>query len=77
MFLLQTDNVPKYVTALAISPNGDVITGDSNGRIIVWSQDQSEAYVINHKSSEHLRHAHTVMNAYLFYQYYCIFHENS
>ncbi|KPJ20793.1 Echinoderm microtubule-associated protein-like 1 [Papilio xuthus] len=29
---------PKYVTCLAFNPNGDVLSGDSNGNIIVWGR---------------------------------------
>ncbi|XP_025089345.1 LOW QUALITY PROTEIN: echinoderm microtubule-associated protein-like 1 [Pomacea canaliculata] len=29
---------PKYVLCLAFSPNGDVLTGDSNGNIFIWGK---------------------------------------
>lgn len=29
---------PKYVTCMAFSASGDVITGDSNGSIIIWGR---------------------------------------
>ena len=29
---------PKYVTCLAFSDSGDVLTGDSNGSILMWSK---------------------------------------
>lgn len=29
---------PKYVTCLSFSHNGDVISGDSNGNIVIWSR---------------------------------------
>ena len=29
---------PKYVTCLAFSSNGDVITGDSNGNVFIWGR---------------------------------------
>ncbi|CAH1391210.1 unnamed protein product [Nezara viridula] len=29
---------PKYVTCIAFTPSGDVLSGDSNGNIIVWGR---------------------------------------
>ena len=29
---------PKYVTCLAFSSTGDVITGDSNGNVFIWGR---------------------------------------
>ena len=29
---------PKYVTCIAFDDNGNVVTGDSNGNIIVWAR---------------------------------------
>lgn len=29
---------PKYVTCLAFTQSGDVVSGDSNGNILVWSR---------------------------------------
>ena len=29
---------PKYVTTVTSLPNGDVMTGDSNGNILIWKQ---------------------------------------
>lgn len=29
---------PKYVTCICFNQNGDVISGDSNGNIIVWGR---------------------------------------
>ncbi|XP_013411002.1 echinoderm microtubule-associated protein-like 2 isoform X2 [Lingula anatina] len=52
------EDPPKFVTAIAFSANGDVITGDSSGRILVWSRDSADAYVINTRCSESMRRAH-------------------
>ncbi|XP_064641894.1 echinoderm microtubule-associated protein-like 4 isoform X3 [Lineus longissimus] len=52
------DEVPKYVTALAFNENGDVITGDSTGSLIVWSRDYENAYTRNHSFSMDLKHCH-------------------
>lgn len=38
MGLLEAREKPKYVTCLAFADNGDVLTGDSNGSISVWSK---------------------------------------
>lgn len=29
---------PKYVTCISFTQNGDVISGDSNGNVIVWGR---------------------------------------
>jgi microtubule-associated protein-like 1/2 len=29
---------PKYVTCLAFTQDGDVVSGDSNGNLIVWTR---------------------------------------
>jgi len=36
--LFETREKPKYVTCLAFADNGDVLTGDSSGNILVWSK---------------------------------------
>ncbi|XP_077290985.1 echinoderm microtubule-associated protein-like 2 isoform X2 [Arctopsyche grandis] len=38
MGIFENRDKPKYVTCLAFSPDGDVISGDSNGNIIVWGR---------------------------------------
>ena len=35
---MQKYEVPQFFTCLEFAPNGDVITGDSSGGIIVWSK---------------------------------------
>lgn len=57
---LQEEYTPKFVTSLAFSHQGDVIAGDSNGRILVWTRDQSDAFVLNKRLSEPMSHAHPV-----------------
>ena len=52
--------MPKFVTSLTFSSSGEVLTGDSNGRIVVWQSDHQEAYVYNHRLSEPMRAAHQV-----------------
>ena len=67
MCILQVDEIPKLVTSVVFGLNGDVITGDSSGRIVVWSKDNSEAFGINRKSSENMRHAHDVSTVELLF----------
>nr|XP_049700206.1 echinoderm microtubule-associated protein-like 2 isoform X6 [Helicoverpa armigera] len=38
MGVFETRDKPKYVTCLAFNHNGDVLSGDSNGNIIVWGR---------------------------------------
>ncbi|XP_045773907.1 echinoderm microtubule-associated protein-like 2 isoform X2 [Maniola jurtina] len=38
MGVFETRDKPKYVTCLGFNHNGDVISGDSNGNIIVWGR---------------------------------------
>ena len=60
------DDMPRFVTSVCFSAAGDVLTGDSNGCITVWSRDKSEAYVTNNQLSEAMKHAHNVRNTYVF-----------
>nr|KAG5700211.1 hypothetical protein BaRGS_011054 [Batillaria attramentaria] len=52
------DEVPKYVTAVCFGNNGDVITGDSTGRILVWSHDEENIFRIDKQASATMKHAH-------------------
>ena len=38
MGVFENRDKPKYVTCLAFNHLGDVITGDSNGNLIIWSR---------------------------------------
>ncbi|CAK1582473.1 unnamed protein product [Parnassius mnemosyne] len=38
MGVFESRDKPKYVTCLGFNPNGDVLSGDSNGNIIVWGR---------------------------------------
>lgn len=38
MGIFERHDKPKYVTCLAFTPFGDVVTGDSNGNIILWGR---------------------------------------
>lgn len=38
MGVFETREKPRYVTCVAFNQNGDVLTGDSNGNIIVWAR---------------------------------------
>lgn len=51
---------PRTVTALAFANNGDVITGDSDGQIMVWSRSSGDLYTAN-KTLTDLRAAHKVL----------------
>lgn len=33
-----TRDRPKYVTCLAFTQNGDVLSGDSNGSVVIWAR---------------------------------------
>ncbi|XP_046142601.1 echinoderm microtubule-associated protein-like 2 isoform X9 [Osmia bicornis bicornis] len=41
MGILESREKPRYFTCVAFSQNGDVLTGDSNGNIIVWGRGTS------------------------------------
>ena len=57
----QVDQIPNTVTSVAFGLGGDVITGDSGGRIFVWSRDSSsDAFVVDKHASDSLRRAHEV-----------------
>lgn len=43
---------------MSFSPSGDVVTADSEGRIIVWSKDETDAYTINEEFNGDLLRAH-------------------
>jgi len=51
MGLLEQRDKPKYVTCLAFADNGDVLSGDSNGSISIWSRGSTSILKI-------LRNAH-------------------
>lgn len=36
--LFDTRDKPRYVTCLAFSQTGDLITGDSNGNVFIWGR---------------------------------------
>lgn len=38
MGIFENRDKPRYVTCVAFNQNGDVLTGDSNGNIIVWAR---------------------------------------
>lgn len=38
MGIFESREKPRYVTCVAFNQNGDVLTGDSNGNIIVWGK---------------------------------------
>jgi len=60
VFIFQVDHIPNMVTSVAFGLGGDVITGDSSGRIFVWNKDSSDAFVVDKTSSENMRYAHEV-----------------
>nr|XP_034188135.1 echinoderm microtubule-associated protein-like 2 isoform X13 [Osmia lignaria] len=41
MGILESREKPRYFTCVAFSQNGDILTGDSNGNIIVWGRGTS------------------------------------
>jgi microtubule-associated protein-like 1/2 len=38
MGIFENRDKPKYVTCLAFTQSGDVVSGDSNGSIMVWGR---------------------------------------
>ncbi|CAD5115485.1 DgyrCDS4453 [Dimorphilus gyrociliatus] len=50
---------PSNVTAISFSPNGEVITADSEGRLLIWSKNDSDVYSINEEISKDLLRAHS------------------
>ena len=42
MGVFEMRDKPKYITAIAFSQNGDIITGDSNGNILFWTKNQNK-----------------------------------
>lgn len=48
------------VTSHAFSSTGDVITGDSNGSILVWTKDQDYVFKINKDMIGGMKAAHMV-----------------
>lgn len=50
--------IPNEVCSVAFSAKGDVLTGDSNGTITVWSPDVEYIFSVNHDLSESMRNAH-------------------
>jgi len=35
-----TRDRPKYVTCLAFTQNGDILSGDSNGSVVIWGRGE-------------------------------------
>ncbi|XP_046375826.2 echinoderm microtubule-associated protein-like CG42247 isoform X3 [Haliotis rufescens] len=46
------DDIPTHFTALAFSSTGEVITGDSNGSIMIWSRDNDNVFSLSRSDSE-------------------------
>ncbi|XP_046579491.1 echinoderm microtubule-associated protein-like CG42247 [Haliotis rubra] len=46
------DDIPTHFTAIAFSPSGEVITGDSNGSIMIWARDNDNIFSLNRSDSE-------------------------
>ena len=71
VLFFQVDHIPNMVTSLAFGAGGDVITGDSSGRIFVWSKDSTDAFVVDRMASESMRHAHEVLQCQCHCQCQC------
>ncbi|PVD36602.1 hypothetical protein C0Q70_03587 [Pomacea canaliculata] len=52
------DEIPKFVTAVCFGVNGEVITGDSTGSILVWQRDDSNIFTIDRQVSASMKEAH-------------------
>ena len=77
---------PKYVTCLAFSYTGDVITGDSNGNVFIWGrgynavtkvrnkyQYHTYAFFCNHQRKKVLNLDHLFFSFYLLAIFLCVF----
>ncbi|KAK6175613.1 hypothetical protein SNE40_014034 [Patella caerulea] len=52
------DGTPKLVTSLCFTPTGDVLTGDSDGSIVLWEKQADESFTCNRFLSDNMKHAH-------------------
>ena len=50
---------------MTFSHDGDVITGDSSGRVTVWKRDATDVFTVSYVSSESMRQAHTVSLSFM------------
>lgn len=46
MGIFESREKPRYVTCVAFNQNGDVLTGDSNGNIIVWGRGKIKRRIV-------------------------------
>ena len=42
-FYLQ-DEIPKSIYCVAFLPSGQVVTGDTNGNLMLWARDSTDAF---------------------------------
>lgn len=49
MGIFENRDKPKFVTSLAFTQSGDVLSGDSNGNIIVWGRGESPEVMLGGK----------------------------
>ncbi|KAL3861137.1 hypothetical protein ACJMK2_007206 [Sinanodonta woodiana] len=47
------DEVPKYVCCIAFTSTADVITGDTNGNLLLWAKDESDAFTCKLRRNAH------------------------
>ncbi|XP_050411565.1 echinoderm microtubule-associated protein-like CG42247 isoform X2 [Patella vulgata] len=52
------DGAPKLVTSICFTPTGDVLTGDSDGSIVVWEKQSDESFKFNRNLSDKMKNAH-------------------
>lgn len=57
---------PKYVTCLAFTQTGEVLSGDSNGNIIVWTRGKKQVSGI-YESKKYPRFFFDTLKAHYFY----------
>lgn len=65
VLFLQKNEVPELFTCIEFSPNGDVITGDSNGSITVWGKGINLILQVNDLGT-------TFIHSYLLRQWCCM-----
>ncbi|KAL5014035.1 hypothetical protein ScPMuIL_008305 [Solemya velum] len=50
--------IPRFITSIGFSPSGDVLTGDSNGSIVVWTKDAGDVFQYDVQASGNMRRSH-------------------
>ena len=54
--------MPSAVTSLVYTQRGDVISGDSDGGLVMWRRDENDTYMMTDDWLVGLKNAHKVSN---------------